>query len=1027
MLLFTMIMILLLVITFSLKLCEARDSISMSSNPLIDSGDTLVSAGNIFEFGFFTNDQKSESSYVGIWYYNKFPKTVVWVANRDNPLPLDSCEGAYGLAGDGNLKIWCNNKEFFDITKLGDGESSISNRTLRLLDTGNLKLIEGGGTTIWQSFEYPTDTFLPGMKMSDDIQLVSWTGPNDLSSGNFTFRWDQGAYTIQKRSKLYWRSSAPGPFSPFNELPILVDEMLSNFDRGLDQNSYQLRRSKTSRLDYIYPNYTRTTSYYNNSRILMNYSGEIQYYNYSSSERIWSLLWSAPLDQCSVYKACGKFSICNAENVPVCTCLPGFRSTSFEDGCEREMRICKKKDVFLKLPLMNAESAQVVPFDPAQNDPEKCKQECLDNCDCVAYIYTGVNTTDRTTGHTATMCHIFTDELVNLNEDYKLHRLNLSLRVPFSDTANPSSRICQPCVTNSVPYPLSTGPHCGDPLYYSFHCDNSTGEINFVALNKSYQVVGIYKDRRSFIISVDSEGADACDDRNSLSIRTLKLNQTLPFTVTTWCYNDSTKPETRVGNLVEISWKPAIEPACDSSTDCKDWPNSDCHDKLGNGQKRCYCNKSYQWDDTTANCSAPANANMGREASERAKKKLRVRYAVVFTVLVAGVVLVLCSSYILYWRRRRITRGTGNRGSNEISSVLSSFESRGLVNNSLHENDKSIDVPLYDLNIILSATDNFSDANKLGQGGFGPVYKGTFPGGREIAVKRLSSCSGQGMDEFLNEVILIAKLQHRNLVRLLGYCIKGSEQILLYEYMANRSLDTFVFDQKNCLLLDWKKRFEIILGIARGLLYLHQDSRLRVIHRDLKTSNILLDEEMNPKISDFGLARIVEGKGTESSTNKVVGTYGYMSPEYALEGTFSVKSDVFSFGVVMLEIISGKKNTLFSNQREVLNLLGYAWRLWSENTTLDLIDPTIRGSCNESQAMTCVEIGLLCVQEDPNDRPFMTNVMLMLGNEISSLPNPNQPAFIVRRRLSGTSSSSSSAMPDSMSRNELTISMSQGR
>ncbi|GFP93767.1 g-type lectin s-receptor-like serine/threonine-protein kinase at4g03230 [Phtheirospermum japonicum] len=344
----------------------------------------------------------------------------------------------------------------------------------------------------------------------------------------------------------------------------------------------------------------------------------------------------------------------------------------------------------------------------------------------------------------------------------------------------------------------------------------------------------------------------------------------------------------------------------------------------------------------------------------------------------------------------------------------------------MHENDKSIDVPFYNLNIILSATDNFSDANKLGQGGFGPVYKGTFPGGREIAVKRLSSCSGQGIDEFLNEVTLIAKLQHRNLVRLLGYCIKGTEKILLYEYMPNRSLDAFIFDQKNCMLLDWKKRFDIISGIARGLLYLHQDSRLRVIHRDLKTSNILLDEEMNPKISDFGLARIVEGKGTEASTNKVVGTYGYMSPEYALEGTFSIKSDVFSFGVVMLEIISGKKNTLFSNPREVLNLLGYAWRLWSENKTLDLVDPTMLGSCDEFQAMTCVNIGLLCVQEDPNDRPSMTNVVLMLGNETSLLPAPNQPAFVVRRRLSSLSSSSS-AIPDSMSHNELTISMAQAR
>ncbi|PKI37963.1 hypothetical protein CRG98_041636 [Punica granatum] len=176
------------------------------------------------------------------------------------------------------------------------------------------------------------------------------------------------------------------------------------------------------------------------------------------------------------------------------------------------------------------------------------------------------------------------------------------------------------------------------------------------------------------------------------------------------------------------------------------------------------------------------------------------------------------------------------------------------------------------MEIIVEATNNFSDENKLGQGGFGPVYKGKFPGGQEIAIKRLLSSSGQGFEEFRNEVILIARLQHRNLVRLLGYCIEGDEKILLYEYMPNKSLDSFIFDRTRRALLTWEIRMEIILGIARGMLYLHHDSRLRIIHRDLKTSNVLLDEETNPKISDFGLARIFEGKQTEASTNRVIGT-----------------------------------------------------------------------------------------------------------------------------------------------------------
>ncbi|XP_040971413.1 G-type lectin S-receptor-like serine/threonine-protein kinase At1g11410 [Gossypium hirsutum] len=212
-----------------------------------------------------------------------------------------------------------------------------------------------------------------------------------------------------------------------------------------------------------------------------------------------------------------------------------------------------------------------------------------------------------------------------------------------------------------------------------------------------------------------------------------------------------------------------------------------------------------------------------------------------------------------------------------------------------------LEVPLFDFQTISIATNNFSLQNKLGQGGFGAVYKGILENGQEIAVKRLSKKSGQGIDEFKNEVLCISKLQHRNLVKLLGCCIEPHERLVIYEFMPNKSLDSFIFDEKQRILLDWPKRFQIINGIARGLLYLHQDSRLRIIHRDLKASNILLNYEMTPKISDFGLARSFGEDEIEANTTRVVGTYGYMSPEYAIDGLFSIKSDVFSFGVLVLE------------------------------------------------------------------------------------------------------------------------------
>ncbi|KAJ9182776.1 hypothetical protein P3X46_006732 [Hevea brasiliensis] len=338
--------------------------------------------------------------------------------------------------------------------------------------------------------------------------------------------------------------------------------------------------------------------------------------------------------------------------------------------------------------------------------------------------------------------------------------------------------------------------------------------------------------------------------------------------------------------------------------------------------------------------------------------------------------------------------------------------------------DNDMELPLFDFVIISHATDKFSLSNKLGEGGFGPVYKGTLMDGREIAVKRLSKNSWQGLKEFKNEVKLIAKLQHRNLVKLLGCCIEGEERMLIYEYMPNKSLNSFIFDPTRGKVLDWPKRFKIVCGIARGLLYLHQDSRLRIIHRDLKASNVLLDKDMNPKISDFGMAKTFGADQNEGNTNRVVGTYGYMAPEYATDGLFSVKSDVFSFGILMLEIINGKRSHGFYHPNYSLNLVGYAWKLWKDGKFLELIDPLLREACHLSEVKRCVHISLLCVQHHPKDRPTMASVVLMLGSEIA-FPQPKEPGFFKDKGPLEAQTSSSNI--ESFSANEISLSLLDAR
>ncbi|KAK4727383.1 hypothetical protein R3W88_032300 [Solanum pinnatisectum] len=319
--------------------------------------------------------------------------------------------------------------------------------------------------------------------------------------------------------------------------------------------------------------------------------------------------------------------------------------------------------------------------------------------------------------------------------------------------------------------------------------------------------------------------------------------------------------------------------------------------------------------------------------------------------------------------------------------VLFSLWKKGIFGGKINQEElelRALDLQTghFRLRQIKAATNNFDPANKIGEGGFGLVYKGVLNDGAVIAVKKLSSKSKQGNREFINEIGMISALQHPNLVKLYGCCIEGSQLLVIYEYMENNCLARALFGRDNQRLnLDWATRKRICSGIAKGLAYLHEESRLKIVHRDIKSTNVLLDKDLNAKISDFGLAKLDEEENTHIST-RIAGTVGYMAPEYATRGYLTDKADVYSFGVAALEIVSGKSNTNYRSKEEFVYLLDWAYVLQEQGNLLELVDPRLGSNYSKNEAMRMINLSLLCTNLSPTLRPSMSSVVSMLEGKV---------------------------------------------
>ncbi|XP_057831280.2 wall-associated receptor kinase-like 20 [Cryptomeria japonica] len=585
--------------------------------------------------------------------------------------------------------------------------------------------------------------------------------------------------------------------------------------------------------------------------------------------------------------------------------------------------------------------------------------------------------------------------------------------------------LCPGCGNTTVPYPLSTADGCGLPDY-RVHC-NAQKQLELPALNgSSYRILSINPDSMRMVIKPSDLMSNSCQTQD-MKASGIQLNQSLPFNITSTntvmylncdpvllrsplnctstspchqfidqvgeakvCRNTSLcctftaggsstsyrvrvwsggcRGYTSVLNFnpalpvnkwnygVEIMWAAPHEPSCEKQSDCDQ--NSSClKDPMNSAISRCLCVKDYVWDPVQGFCAKNVSVCNNPSGCGGGNNRGPLIGGLVTGACVAFIVAVIS---VVFYRKKKLQM--------EIQAQLSKQRAEILAVNSGGKPAK-----LFTRKEMLKATNAFSNDQLLGIGGFGEVYRGTLKDGTTVAVKTAKLGSIKGTEQVLNEVRILSQVNHRNLVKLLGCCVDTEEPLMIYEYIPNGTLYDHLHKGP---FLDWKTRLNIACQTAEALAYLHSAAFPPIYHRDVKSTNILLDQNMNAKVSDFGLSRLAE-PGLSHISTCAQGTLGYLDPEYYRNYQLTDKSDVYSFGVVLLELVTSQKAIDFSRDSDYVNMAVWVVEKHEEGKVMEVVDPRLTEKASPLVLDTIKSVALMavgCLQEKRQDRPSMKEV-----------------------------------------------------